>query len=105
MTAVAWVLVVIGTGMGLGAGLWMGRSSGRSHGTPGTLVPARTRQVLAVLPAGAVIVRRDRRSAYCNNAALALGVARPDGALHAELSRLADRAWAHGDVVEEDIEV
>ena len=105
MTAVAWMLVVIGTGMGLGAGLWMGRAGGRSRETPSTLVPARTRQVLAVLPAGAVIVRRDRRSAYCNNAALALGVARPDGALHPELSRLAERAWTHGDVVEEDIEV
>ena len=71
----------------------------------GTLVPARTRQVLAVLPTGAVVVRRDRRSAYCNNSALALGVARPDGALHPELFRLAERAWTHGDVVEEEIQV
>lgn len=105
MTPVAWMLVVIGVGMGLGAGLWAGRASGRSRESVGTLVPARTRQVLSVLPAGAVIVRRDRRSAYCNNAALALGVARPDGALHPELARLAERAWTHGEVVEEDIEV
>ncbi len=105
MTPVAWMLVVIGVGMGLGAGLWAGRAGSRSREAVGTLVPARTRQVLAVLPSGAVIVRRDRRSAYCNNAALALGVARPDGALHPELSRLAERAWTHGDVVEEDIEV
>jgi len=105
MTPVAWLLVVIGVGMGLGAGLWAGRGSSRSRASVSTLVPARTRQVLAVLPSGAVIVRRDRRSAYCNNAALALGVARPDGALHPELSRLAERAWTHGEVVEEDIEV
>jgi len=68
-------------------------------------VPARTRQVLAVLPGGAVVIRRDRRSAYCNNAALALGVARPDGALHPELFRLAERAWGSGEVAEEDVEV
>ena len=105
MTPVAWMLVVVGVGIGLGAGLWAGRAGGRPHDPSGTLVPARTRQVLSVLPAGAVIVRRDRRSAYCNNAALALGVARPDGALHPEIARLAERAWTHGDVVEEDIEV
>ncbi len=105
MTPVAWLLVVVGTGIGLGAGVWMGRAGRRQRATVGTLVPARTRQVLAVLPTGAVIVRRDRRSAYCNNAALALGVARPDGALHPELARLAERAWSHGNVVDEDIEV
>jgi len=105
MTAVAWLLVVVGVGVGLGTGFWAGRSRSRSSASTGTLVPARTRQVLAVLPYGAVIVRRDRRSGYCNNAALALGVARPDGALHPELSRLAERAWGSGEVVEEDIEV
>lgn len=105
MPPVAWLLVVVAVSMGLGAGLWAGRASARTKATVGTLVPARTRQVLAVMPGGAVVVRRDRRSAYCNNAALALGVARPDGALHPELFRLAQRAWGSGDVAEEDIEV
>ncbi|MGC4174429.1 sensor histidine kinase [Demequina sp.] len=105
MTAVAWILVVVAMGVGLGAGLWAGRANGRSRATGNTLVPARTRQLLAVFPAGAVVIRRDRRSAYCNNAALALGVARPDGALHPELARLAEIAWNHNEVIEEDIEV
>jgi len=105
MTPVAWMLVVVALGIGLGAGLWAGRSGTRSESAPGTLVPARTRQVLAVFPAGAVIVRRDRRSAYCNNTALALGVARPDGALHPELFRLAERAWGSGEVADEEIQV
>ena len=105
MTPVAWLLVVVAMGVGLGAGLWSARSGGRSRATSNTLVPARTRQVLSVMPGGAVIVRRDRRSAYCNNAALALGVARPDGALHPELARLAEIAWNHNEIIEEDIEV
>lgn len=105
MTALAWLLVVAGVGVGLGTGFWAARRQGRASASTGTLVPARTRQVLAVLPYGAVIVRRDRRSGYCNNAALALGVARPDGALHPELSRLAERGWGSGEVVEEEIEV
>jgi two-component system sensor histidine kinase SenX3 len=99
------MLVVVGVGVGLGAGLWAGRGNGRSREAVSTLVPARTRQILSVFPAGAVVVRRDRRSAYCNNAALALGVARPDGALHPELFRLAERAWGTGEVAEEEIEV
>jgi two-component system sensor histidine kinase SenX3 len=105
MTLLAWMLVVVGVGIGAGAGLWAGRASSRSHEAVSTLVPARTRQILAVFPAGAVVIRRDRRSAYCNNAALALGVARPDGALHPELFRLAERAWGSGEVAEEEIEV
>jgi len=105
MTPVAWLLVVVAMGVGLGAGIWAGRSGARDRTPSNTLVPARTRQVLAVFPAGAVVIRRDRRSAYCNNAALALGVARPDGALHPELARLAEIAWNHNEVIEEDIEV
>lgn len=105
MTPVAWLLVVVAMGVGLGAGIWAGRSGARTRSTGNTLVPARTRQVLAVFPSGAVIIRRDRRSAYCNNAALALGVARPDGALHPELARLAEIAWTHDEIIEEDIEV
>lgn len=105
MTPVAWMLVVVALGVGLGAGLWAGRANVRSRATGSTLVPARTRQLLSVLPSAAVVIRRDRRNAYCNNAALALGVARPDGALHPELARLADIAWKHGEVIEEEIQV
>jgi len=105
MTPVAWILVVAALGVGVGAGFVAARASGRSRASANTLVPARARQLLSVLPAGAVVIRRDRRNAYCNNAALALGVARPDGALHPELARLAEVAWNHGEVIEEDIEV
>ena len=105
MTPVAWILVIASLGVGVGAGILAARANGKSRVAANTLVPARTRQLLSVLPTGAVVIRRDRRNAYCNNAALALGVARPDGALHPELARLAEIAWKHGEVVEEDIEV
>ena len=105
MTPLAWLLVVAALGLGVSAGYLFSRARRVERKGTSTLVPARTRQVLAALPMGAVVVRRDQRSAYCNNAALALGVARPDGALHPELFRLAQRAWAHNEVVEQEIEV
>jgi len=105
MTTLAWLLVVAALTLGTGAGSLLARARRDDRKGTNTLVPARTRQVLAALPMGAVIVRRDQRSAYCNNAALALGVARPDGALHPELFRLAEQAWSHNAVVEREIEV
>lgn len=70
-----------------------------------TLVPHRTRQVIAALQPGAIVVRRDRRAAYSNHAAAALGLARPDGALHAGVADLAQRAWDAGHVLEDEVEV
>lgn len=70
-----------------------------------TLVPHRTRQVLASLQSGAVIVRRDRRAAFANHAAVTLGVARPDGALDGGVADLAERAWERDDVVEADLDI
>lgn len=105
MTALAWTLCALGVLLGVGLGMLVARRRARRESISRTLVPARTRQLLSAMQSGAVVVRRDRRSAYCNNTALALGVARPDGALHPEVARLAERAWDRLEVVEEEIQV
>lgn len=103
MTPLAWALCGAAALLGIGVGVLLARRNERRNTIARTLVPARTRQVLSAMPSGAVIVRRDRRSASCNNVALALGIARPDGALHPEVARLAELAWERSEVVEEEI--
>lgn len=60
---------------------------------------------MAALQPGAVIVRRDRRSAYCNATASALGIARPDGKLHGEVADLAEEAWRRSMPIEDEVAV
>ncbi len=70
-----------------------------------SLVPRRTRQLMGALSSGAIIVRRDRRAAFSNATASALGLARPDGALDESVADLAERAWEQGEAVEEEISI
>ncbi len=70
-----------------------------------TLVPHRTRQVLGLLQAGAIVVTRARRSAASNALATAMGLARPDGALLGDVADLAERAWSRGEPVEDEVTV
>lgn len=105
MTPLAW----LATGLAFGAGMIVGaialRRRAKKEVVARTLVPHRTRQIVSALQSGAIVVRRDRRAGYSNHAAAALGLARPDGALHDTVADLAERAWAAGAVIEEDIEV
>ncbi len=105
MTAQAWLAVALAFASGalLGALVWRRRAAGKTQAR--TLVPHRTRQVLGALQSGAVIVRRDRRSAFANTPATALGVARLDGKLHPGVADLAEEAWRTGEVVEREVEV
>lgn len=105
MTGLEWTLVVLALVVGIGVGLLGGRRRSRQEAIARTLVPARTRQVMSAMLSGAAVVRRDRRSAYSNHVAAALGIARPDGALHAEVANLAEEAWRVGQPVEREIEV
>ena len=105
MTPIAWCAVVLAAALGAGVGALAVTRRAARQTQARTLVPHRTRQVIAALQSGAVVVRRDRRSAYANTAATALGVARTDGKLHAEVANLAEEAWEAGEVVERDVEV
>ncbi len=99
------VALVVGTLAGAGTGVTVARWRGRlSPGSP-TLVPHRTRQVLGLLQAGAIVVSRDRRAAAGNAYATGMGLTRPDGALLAEVADLAEKAWKHGDAVEGEVAV
>ena len=105
MNPATWLLVAAALAVGLGLGALLHRRSVTRTVVGSTLVPHRTREVLSVLQSGAVVVRRDRRSAFSNTAASALAVARPDGALHSGVADLAERAWKADAPVEEDVEI
>ncbi|WP_297082962.1 cell wall metabolism sensor histidine kinase WalK [uncultured Demequina sp.] len=105
MSPEIWLVAVVALVVGIGIGTLSHRRRTERAVESATLVPHRTREVLSVLQSGAVIVRRDRRSAFTNTAATALGVARADGKLHAGVADLAGKAWAADAPVEEDVEI
>ena len=105
MTPLAWCVAVLAFGAGMIVGTLALRRRVKKEVFARTLVPHRTRQIVSALQSGAIVVRRDRRAGYSNHAAAALGLARPDGALHATVADLAEKAWARGEVVDEDVEV
>ncbi len=70
-----------------------------------TRVPHRTRQVLGLLQAGAIVVSRDRRAAASNALASAMGLSRPDGALLSDVADLAEKAWTRGEATEAEVAV
>ncbi|GIG53729.1 sensor histidine kinase [Demequina activiva] len=105
MTPAAWLIVAAALAVGIGIGALLHRRNVARTVVGSTLVPHRTREVLSVLQSGAVVVRRDRRSAFSNTTASALAVARPDGALHPGVADLAERAWRADAPVEEDVEI
>lgn len=100
-----WLAAVLGAVVGAAVVAIAVRLRQRNEIIAATLVPHRTRQLLSVLQSGAVIVRRDRRAAFVNNTATAIGVARPDGALLPAVADLAEAAWKRGEAVEEEIAV
>lgn len=105
MTAldVLWLALALAVGFGFGALLV--RSRHRREVVARTLVPHRTREVINAMQSGAVIVRRDRRSAFANSRAAALSVARLDGALHPAIADLAEEAWRREEPVEQELEI
>lgn len=105
MTVEMWLIAALALGIGVAAGLLVARRQSRQQAVAATVVPHRTREVLSVLQSGAVIVRRDRRAAFSNMVAAALGVARPDGALHPSVADLAEKAWRADAPAEEDVEI
>ncbi len=105
MTPLAWLVASLAFCIGATVGALALRHRAKKEVVARTLVPHRTRQVVSALQSGAMVVRRDRRAAYSNHAAAALGLARPDGALHAAIADLAEKSWASGGVVEEEVEV
>ncbi|WP_291379883.1 ATP-binding protein [Demequina sp.] len=105
MTPVAWLAMALAFGCGVLVGALLLRRRAKQEVVARTLVPHRTRQVIGALQSGTVIVRRDRRASFSNHSASALGIARPDGALHEGVADLAERAWRTGQVVEQEVEV
>lgn len=105
MTPVAWLVAALAFGAGILVGALLLRRRVTQEVVARSLVPHRTRQVISALQSGAIIVRRDRRAAFSNHAASALGIARPDGALYDGVADVAEKAWRTGEVVEEDVEV
>ncbi|WP_082104318.1 sensor histidine kinase [Demequina soli] len=105
MSPEVWVAVIIGAAVGALVTFLATQLSRRNDAIAATLVPHRTRELMAVLQAGAVIIRRDRRSAYSNHTAAALGIARPDGALNTDLADLAEEAWRRDMALEGEIAV
>ena len=97
--------LALGVLLGGGVAVVVGRARRRRETVPHNLVPRRTRQVLGLLQAGAIVVARDRRAAASNSMAIALGLARPDGALLAEVADLAERSWHVGEAVEGEVTV
>lgn len=105
MTVEMWLVAAAALAIGAAvSGLVVSRRT-RHEAVAATVVPHRTREVLSVLQSGAVIVRRDRRAAFSNTTASALGVARPDGALHPGVADLAEKAWKAEEPVEDDVEI
>jgi two-component system sensor histidine kinase SenX3 len=100
-----WLAGLLGCAIGAAVGVLALARRNRRQTIARTLVPHRTRQLVGALQSGAIVVRRDRRAAFSNGAAAALGVARPDGALHPGVADLAEQAWRRGEPVEDEIEV
>ncbi|WP_084039242.1 cell wall metabolism sensor histidine kinase WalK [Demequina sp. NBRC 110053] len=105
MSPETWLLALLALLVGAGVGALLRPRPSEAATGAGTLVPHRTREVLSVLQSGAVIVRRDRRSAFANTTAHALGVARADGALHGSVADLAEKAWKADAPVEDEVEI
>lgn len=105
MTVEMWLVAAAALVVGVAVGALVVSRKSRQQAVAATVVPHRTREVLSVLQSGAVIVRRDRRAAFSNTVAAALGVARPDGALHASVADLAEKAWKADAPVEDDVEI
>ncbi|WP_062465967.1 sensor histidine kinase [Demequina maris] len=105
MTPEVWIAAAVGLVIGAAIGAAVSYFRRREVMQETTLVPHRTRQLMGVLQAGAVVIRRDRRSAFSNQSAAALGVARPDGALNSELADLAEEAWRREAPIESEIAV
>jgi two-component system sensor histidine kinase SenX3 len=105
MTTTAWLITAFAFAAGAFVGIVVFRRRAKREVVARTLVPHRTRQIVSALQSGAVVVRRDRRAAFSNTAAAALGIARPDGALHPAVADLAEEAWDAQRVVEREIDV
>jgi two-component system sensor histidine kinase SenX3 len=105
MTPEAYFVAVGAFAMGFVVAALLIRRRVKREAIARTLVPHRTREVLSAMQSGAAIVRRDRRAAFSNTAASALGIARPDGALLGGVADLAEQAWSRGEPVEGEIEV
>ena len=105
MTLETWLAAALALAVGIGIGVLAHRRTVSGEDESTTLIPHRTREVLSVLQSGAVIVRRDRRSGFSNTVAAALGVSRPDGALHGGVADLAERAWEREEPVEDEVEI
>ena len=105
MTPELWLAAGAGALIGAVAALLAGLQKRRRLTASATLVPHRTRQLMSVLQSGAVVVRRDRRSAFANGAAVALGIARLDGKLHSDVADLAEEAWLRDQPVEDEVAV
>ncbi|WP_296665500.1 ATP-binding protein [Demequina sp.] len=105
MSPEVWVAAILGASVGAIVTASVVHLRRKRAAIAATLVPHRTRQLMSVLQAGAVIIRRDRRSAFSNNAAGALGVARVDGALNGDVADLAEEAWRREEPVEAEIAV
>jgi two-component system sensor histidine kinase SenX3 len=97
--------LVLGILAGGGAAILVSRTRRRREIVPHNLVSHRTRRVLGLLQAGAIVVARDRRAAAANALAISLGLCRPDGAILPEVADLAERAWGVGDAVEGEVTV
>ncbi|WP_062387744.1 sensor histidine kinase [Demequina iriomotensis] len=105
MSPEVWIAAIVGAAIGALV-VWLVLLVRERNATiASTLVPHRTRQLMSALQSGTVVVRRDRRSAYSNSAAAALGVARPDGALNTDLADLAEEAWRRDMALEDEIAV
>ena len=105
MSADAWVAAVVGLAVGSVATWWLLRSERESMDDSATLVPHRTRELMGAMQSGAIVVRRDRRAAFSNAVATALGLARPDGNLHEAVADVADEAWEKKRPVEKDVAI
>ena len=103
MTAELWIAVAVGIAIGAGAVALVSALRTRREATVNTLVPHRTRQLMNAMQSGAIIVRRDRRSSFCNPPAVALGLARPDGALYGDVADLAEQAWLREEPIEGEV--
>lgn len=105
MSPEVWVAAIVGAALGAAVTAAYLHIRGRRLHAASTLVPHRTRQLMSVLQSGAVVIRRDRRSAFSNHMAAVLGVARPDGALNSDLADLAEEAWRREQPLEDEIAV
>ncbi len=105
MTGLDMVWIALGLLVGFAIGVLAFRGRRKEEAIARTLVPHRTREVLSAMQSGAVIVRRDRRAAFANAGAAALGIARLDGKLQSDVADLAEEAWDREEVVEREVVV